>query len=650
MRIEHRDTPSRNLARVRAHFFATGEAVGNSVPEIVLRSWQRCLTAGLSPDAKADDDIAAARGQLAAARDRNAHLLAHASGIMNHVHAQIRNSGSMVLLADATGMILSSVGDPDFVCRAGKVALAPGAGWGELRRGTNAIGTALNERSAVSVLGAQHYLSQNGFLTCTAAPIHDATGATVGVFDISGDCRSPQAHTLGLVRLSAQLIERRLFESAHHDAILIAFHPELTGLGGMGEGLMAVREDGRIVGLDAPACALLGVDRQRGVGSDFDLLFDTPLTDLLMRGSGASQCFVALTLRGGSRLYASLRTTGAASLRTPASARRTRAVPMPEGARSRASLSTGDANFGRAVDRALRVIDKPIPLLIQGESGVGKEMFAKAFHYSGMRAENPFVALNCAAIPESLIESELFGYVGGAFTGARKEGARGKILQADGGTLFLDEIGDMPLNLQARLLRVLQERCVVPLGGVQATPVDVSLVCATHQNLRNAVREGRFREDLYYRVNALTVTLPPLRERSDINALAQSMLDEACGGSGMRLSDEVSAFFASYAWPGNLRQLNNTIRVAVALCDDDDRVVRVDHLPEELLAPGALACGAADVNPVGSPLADLKTLAHSAIEQALAATGGNVSAAARMLGISRNTLYRKLDQAARRLQ
>ena len=128
------------------------------------------------------------------------------------------------------------------------------------------------------------------------------------------------------------------------------------------------------------------------------------------------------------------------------------------------------------------------------------------------------------------------------------------------------------------------------------------------------------------------------------------MLDEACGGSGMRLSDEVSAFFASYAWPGNLRQLNNTIRVAVALCDDDDRVVRVDHLPEELLAPGALACGAADVNPVGSPLADLKTLAHSAIEQALAATGGNVSAAARMLGISRNTLYRKLDQAARRLQ
>ena len=306
------------------------------------------------------------------------------------------------------------------------------------------------------------------------------------------------------------------------------------------------------------------------------------------------------------------------------------------------SLANGDERVQRALDRARRILNKPIPLLIQGESGVGKEMFAKAFHASGARAGKPFVALNCAAIPEDLIESELFGYIGGAFTGALKEGAVGKIVRASGGTLFLDEIGDMPLALQVRLLRVLQERTVVPLGGVEAVPVDISLVCATHHHLQDAVAEGRFREDLYYRINGLTVTLPPLRERSDILALAQQMLEGAAHDRRLVFSERVKRVFEQHDWPGNLRQLNNAIRVAVALLDEGEREIQLAHLPEELFDAASFPALSSTMA-ARPPSGDLRTMTRSAIEQALAKTGGNVSAAARLLGISRNTLYRKLD-------
>lgn len=303
-------------------------------------------------------------------------------------------------------------------------------------------------------------------------------------------------------------------------------------------------------------------------------------------------------------------------------------------------LASGDTRVRRAIDRAHCILDKPIPLLIQGESGVGKDMFAKAFHASSARADAPFVALNCAAIPEHLIESDLFGYEGGAFTGARKEGATRKIVQANGGTLFLDEIGDMPLSLQVRLLRVLQERVVVPLGGMQSIPVDVSLICATHHQLQDAVAEGRFREDLYFRINGLTVTMPPLRERTDVLELADAMLLECAPGRELRLSQDVRALFLRHPWPGNLRQLNNAIRVAVALLDADERVVTLDHLSEEILE----TAGDGQVGPraLSRQGADLRTTTRSAIDQALESTGGNVSAAARLLGISRNTLYRRL--------
>ncbi|NPY05902.1 sigma-54-dependent Fis family transcriptional regulator, partial [Pseudomonas aeruginosa] len=230
-------------------------------------------------------------------------------------------------------------------------------------------------------------------------------------------------------------------------------------------------------------------------------------------------------------------------------------------------LCLGDAELAADFRRALKVYARDVPLLLNGETGSGKEAFAKAVHLAGPRAEQAFVALNCAAIPETLIESELFGYRGGSFTGARKEGMRGKLQQADGGTLFLDEIGDMPLALQTRLLRVLEERRVVPLGG-EPEDVDVRLISATHRDLAELVADGRFREDLYYRLNGMVVSLPPLRERSDREELLDYLLAEEARGQRIQLDGEVRQGLLAYRWPGNVRQMRTVLRTLVALCED----------------------------------------------------------------------------------
>jgi len=290
-------------------------------------------------------------------------------------------------------------------------------------------------------------------------------------------------------------------------------------------------------------------------------------------------------------------------------------------------------------------------------------LLARAIHQESQRARQPFVAVNCASIPDTLIESELFGYEEGAFTGARRKGAVGKIVQANAGTLFLDEIGDMPIALQAHLLRVLQERQVVPLGSNKAMAVDVAIVCATHRNLREMIAAQTFREDLYYRLNGLAVRLPPLRERSDLAALAERIVEREVAPRSLALSPDVADLLVRYPWPGNVRQLFNVLRTACVMASGE-RTIRREHLPDdfldELRALGAtpaatapnrteLPARAAPVTTDAPPRPGESTASRSlddieidAIRRALEAAGGNISEAAKRLGISRNTIYRKL--------
>ena len=654
------------IEQARRLFFERNDRPDALIGAGVLRSWERCRSTGLSEKKGASGGDPVSDVRLREHRERNHRLLSHGLGIVESLYQQVRDSGSVVLLADSSGMLLHRVGDTGFVNRADRVALAPGASWGEELRGTNAVGTAIVDRQPTEIFGCEHFLPQNGFLTCSASPVFDPHGALMGVLDISGDSRLYQSHTLGLVRMGAQLLERNLFDAEFAADVLVSLYVSPDQVGCVQEAVLAVSTDGQVLGASQACLDLLGVARANLAQAEFGMLFATSLGQLIDRSNGNPAALIALETLNGGRLYARVRgnLTGAVSggrrslgagARSAAvgHAPASRAPSRSRGALTLEDLRTGDMRMSLAIDRATRISGKDIPMLIQGESGAGKEIFAKAFHHSGPRAGGEFVALNCAAIPENLIESELFGYVGGAFTGARKEGAVGKIQQAHGGTLFLDEIGDMPLHLQARLLRVLQERSVTPVGGTRPIPVDIALVCATHRTLRAEIAAGRFREDLYYRVNGLTVTLPPLRERSDLASLVEALLLIEGEGRPLRISPETMTCFRAYDWPGNIRQLHNTLRLAVALLDEDDTVVAVEHLPEELFSfdrdevvtdfgSGGREAVLPGVSSTG--MARLAVIEREAIDQALAAANGNISQAARRLGISRNTLYRKLGR------
>ena len=664
-----------SLLEARSLFFGRGELPAALLDNNVLRSWERCRQAGLDPARKGGGEPD--QRVVAEARERNRTLLSHAQPVLEHLFEQIRNSHSMVVLADSRGMLLQSYGDPDFLCQAEQVALRPGANWHESERGTNAIGTALAERNAVNVFGSEHFFEGNAFLTCSAAPIQDAQGRLMGVLDISSDYRAYQRHSLGLVKMSSRIIEKRLFESEFAHQGLIGFHVRPDHVGSLCEAMLAIGPDGDLLGADQSALDLLGLRREDLPRRHYSMLFDVPLGTLIDRARRDPSSLIAIGGRNGERFYARLRgnvtalTGNASPILLDARGERVGKIVKPEPAavppadRPRLTLkflSTGDERLQAAIDKATRILGRDIPILVQGESGAGKEMFAKAFHNSGPRAQGPFVALNCAAIPETLIESELFGYSGGAFTGARKEGAVGKIQQAHGGTLFLDEIGDMPLSLQARLLRVLQERCVTPLGINKSIPVDITLVCATHRKLKEEVARGGFREDLYYRLNGLCINLPSLRERSDIGSLIEKLLREEAGPDRkVQVSGRVMDAFLRYRWPGNIRQLSNVIKVAIALLDEGEDLIETWHLPDDVFEEIDMLSAGASPAPAGvatvralevaeAPAAGanafgrLEEIERDMIQRTLEAESGNISAAARRLGISRNTLYRKLGR------
>ena len=629
-------TPLPQLRAARSRLAHDGAVASELLPAPLARSWQRCLQAGLVPHARRDDAVDHGE-RLRRALDGNREMLAHARPVLDFVHDQIHSTGSLVVLADASGMLLHARGDEAFVARAARVALRPGACWGEAARGTNAIGTALAERSAVVVHGGEHFLDANTFLTCAAAPIFASNGQAIGVLDISGDHRGRHPHTLALVRSAARMIEDRLFAAHHGHHVRLHLHPQQEGLGSVGEGLLALGDDGWLCGANAAARAWLHL----GGGE----LGQRTVTAML--GPEALRALAApgLPLRvrtpaGGAFWLCAERPRPARVTATPASATAATATEF-----------AGDPQVASAKQRARRALAAGLVLLLHGESGTGKDVFARELHRDSKCGRGPFVAVNCASIPEPLIEAELFGYVGGAFSGARRDGAPGHFREASGGTLLLDEVGDMPLSLQTRLLRVLEERRVQPLGGSRAVAVDVQVIAATHQDLRAAVAAGRFRADLFHRLNGLAVTLPPLRERRDFAALCMALLHEARPHAPPQLAPGVAAAMRAFAWPGNLRQLRSVLVAATAMLDADEAVIDWLHLPDDVRSElrsertGQRVLSAAIEMPAPDvPTSNLRTLSDQAIAQTITACGGNMSEAARRLGISRNTLYRRLRQ------
>ena len=601
----------------------------------IARSWARCLEDYHLDPAQPMAPTVLEHSRVLESRERLQQVLSIAGGEMNSLHQQL-SGGHAVLLTDDRGVILNCVTEPGERRIFERAGLWLGADWSESREGTNGIGTCLVERQSVTIHRDEHFRGRHTGLTCSASPVFDPHGDLLAVLDVSSArhdvSRQSQFHTMALVNLSAKMIENSYFLRHFDDRWLLRFHLQAGSVGLFSEGLLAFDGEGRVCALNQSALNLLSLSRVDLLGQPVESLFDCSLDELLSRAAPDAAASWPLRTRDGRGFFAVLRGQSRPVLKAVA----TPIVSKPAAPSALSGICLGDRALQTDFRRALKVFERDVPLLINGETGSGKEAFAKAVHQASQRAGRPFVALNCAAIPENLIESELFGYRGGSFTGARKEGMRGKLQQADGGTLFLDEIGDMPVALQTRLLRVLEDRLVVPIGG-EPQPVDVRIISATHRNLLGRVGEGSFREDLYYRLNGLEVALPPLRERSDKSQLLDFLLEEEAAGHPVVIEPAARQALLDFGWPGNVRQMRNVLRTVAALCEEN--LIGLSDLPQVIRQGSVQTAGA-----TASQDAPLECAERAALIETLEAQRWHMTRAAQALGISRNTLYRKLGK------
>jgi transcriptional regulator of acetoin/glycerol metabolism len=626
----------------------------------VTRSWYRCLREyRIEPSAPRQNAILNSQS-LKEVQQRMGELLPVARAEMESLYEQIAGSGFAVILSDTQGVVLTTITDPALQREFRQAGLSLGALWDERHEGTNGIGTCLAEGYPVTVHREEHFRGYNLSLSCSGAPILDPNGAIIAVLDAStansSDSRLIQRHTMALVNMSAHLISRWNFLNEFSQSWILRFHsrPEFVGL--LHEALVAMDDSGKILAVNESALLQLGCPARKAlVGEPIEKMFQFDFATLERRAQfEPSTIWPVRDLAHGRRFFAIAR----APLRPAARTLELAALhPAPAATPEGPTLERGqhhvgeDAQMRKNLTFGRQLFAKQVPILLQGATGTGKEAFAKALHHSGLWSDKAFVTVNCAAIPESLIESELFGYTRGAFTGAVKEGRVGKILQSNGGTLFLDEIGDMPLMLQTRLLRVIEEREVVPLGSDQAIPVSLHVISATHRDIRQMIQEGEFREDLYYRLNGITLHLPPLRDRSDKADLIRTLLqEENLDQESIEIAEDAFRKLLDYSWPGNIRQLRNALRTASALCRDG--IIRLSNLPQEIfhtemhMAAPAAVPGIADIAPssVNLPSAALRDAECAALLRELERMHWNISRTAQALGISRNTLYRKIHK------
>ena len=599
-------------------------AKAESHDRLVRDSWSRCENYGLTQHSIPSFRRTREPEMTNLQQDHQALVQTTQREVLPFYENILSNSNCLILLADSHGQLLQSWGDRRFVEPGLRDGFCAGASWMECDTGTNAIGTALASGQAVHIQRDEHFLKANRYLSGAASPIYDASRDLIGVLDVSSDSYLPPSHTLGMVKMMSQSVENRLILNLFHDDYFqLIFNTGQDNLDSQWAGLVIFDDAGRIVSANRRADSLLGVGLSQ---MSIEQLFDVPLLQLLNQPE--EQPLLLRTV-GRQRFHGILRRP-----RKPSSQPRDfRAAADTTPIVNLNQVDHGDPRIHKALLQAQRMLEKDIPILVQGETGVGKEVLVKALHAASSRAKAPLIAVNCAAIPAELIESELFGYEKGAFTGADQKGRSGLIRKADKGILFLDEIGDMTTALQARLLRVLQDRCVQPLGGGEPYPVDFRLICATNRSLRQDVDSGQFRADLYYRINGLNLELPPLRERSDKQALIYRLWEqhrEPRQTAGF--SREVLELLQRHPWPGNMRQLSSVLRVALAMADEQP--IRAEHLPDDFfLDLPAKASGAKD------PFRPSMDLAGQ-----LLACGGNLSHLARHLGLSRNTLYKRLRE------
>jgi PAS domain S-box-containing protein len=652
MQESHRERFGQVLAEWKR--FINNQALDNPlvIPEVVVESWRRCREYHVNPYTTRVNRVLEQK-ELQQLLERNESLIEISRPFMQNLYGFVRGSGFVVALFDDQGYMLEVLGDVDVVERVKKGNFIQGACWSEEEAGTNGCGTVLKMDRPVQVFATEHYCINSHKWTCSGAPIHDPEGDLIGVIDMTGPYLNANPHTLGMVAAAAYAIENDMRMRKALSECQIADGFQKTILASIPEALIAIDNLYRISMVNENAEKIIGRGTRQLAGRGLrDVMgeHNAALFNLIQNNVTLTDVEARIIMRDGQAVdytmtcnpirTADRHVIGRLIIFNEIKRARTLVTRMM-GAKAKFTFDDIcgiNGKFVETMNQARMVSQSNSNVLLLGESGAGKDIFAQAIHNASARSNGPYVAINCAAIPRDLISSELFGYSEGAFTGSKRGGNQGKFELADGGTIFLDEIAETPLELQSVLLRVIEDKSITRIGGSRVTPVDVRIIAATNKNLKEEVRKGRFRDDLYYRFNVFTIQMVPLRDRpEDIPLLVDCFVEKICDAMGkkrVRVDGRVLEKFKGYSWPGNIRELQNIIERMINVVHTDE--LTVDLLPSEILQSQSHA--AAQVY-VELP----RDIEKQAIQKLIQA-GYSKKEIARKMDMSRSTLYRKMDK------
>src|SRR5665648_145136 len=629
-------------------FIATGEIDTSIIRPVIADSWKRCKSAGVDPYSKRPAGTPNNK-EIKALLERNKHLIEVSWPILKMIGEMIRGSGFRVDLVDKDGYFLKIISDMEILEESKKLGSVVG---------TNGIAIALFTGNSIQILGSEHYNIHHHNWTCSAAPIYDPSGNIAGAVNMSGNYRLLHKHTLGMVVGIANAIEsvlkteKKVLELSINNKFLNTIIESIS------DGLIVLNKKGEITHLNSIAGKILCKESHEVIGKPIDKLIRTnfPLLNILNNRKGYLEEEIIVTPfydKKNSQRYlltekvvedSEGESQGVTALFKEIK-KVHRLIGNFIGANTRYNFSSiigNNVKLTEAVNLAKTASVSSCKILIQGESGTGKEIFAQAIHNNSNRRDKPFIAINCGAIPRDLVESELFGYEEGAFTGAKRGGKPGKFELAEGGTLFLDEIESMPLDAQPKLLRVLESNQLMRVGGNKIIPIDIRIISSTNKDLLLSAKEGNFREDLYYRLNAVNINIPPLRERKDDIPILVKYISNKIGRrinkNNIEIDKKVLEVLCEHNWPGNIRELENALESAIILSKNNK--ITIEIIPE-------------NIKPFKSNDPDIKgdreansliDIEKEVIFKVLKEVKGNITKAFRALGIDRSTLYRKIKK------
>ena len=629
-------------------FVYHGELI-EEIPSLIRDSWKRCSERNVDPIAPKLANVLSPK-EFNIRRRRRHDLIEVARTTIRDLYKIVEGSGFLISLTDEEGVILLIHGDPIAKEKSERINFVEGAVWSEEQVGTNAVGTAVVMKKPVQIVGGEHYCVTQHEITCSACPIFDCNRSMVGTLNMSAACDKVHLHTLGMVVAAARSIENQLMINKAMRDVVTTNTILKTTLYSIPEGIVTIDEKGLITQLNSKAIEFLGFDLKLALGKSIDeIISGQKLSRVVDKGVVIENIEVIIENEKVSNyltisaypIMSEKEVIEGAVLVLICKEHINNLVNKVTGAQAQLTFQSiigKGKKLEKAKDIARSAALTNSTVLLLGESGTGKELFAQSIHNSSHR-KGPFVAVNCSAIPRSLIESELFGYEAGSFTGADRNGRPGKFERANGGTIFLDEIGDMPFDLQAILLRVLQEKQVVRVGGYKPISIDLRVIAATNKDLASKVLEGTFREDLYFRLNVVTVKIPPLRERiEDIPLLIERMLpgiSQRLGKKVTGVSPQAIRYLQEYKWPGNVRELENILERGVIVAQES--IVGIEDIPESVVQ------GKSSLPMNSVELLSLAQVERRAIIDTLAEISSIVEAA-QILGVSRSTLYRKMNE------